>query len=372
MIRCLHTADLHLGASFPALGTFGAVREQDFVHTFRRVIDLAIHREVDLFLIAGDLFDNPSPERALIGCVEGELQRLVQRGILPVLLPGTHDYLLAGESVYHPERFKGALQLVRNDGPVRITVRDDVVFLYSCCWDSGRADDLRACMARRPGDGIHLGLLHGSLEGSPDWQYRGKDLPFTFPALKQWGLDYVALGHYHRFQQLEDGNRLRACYPGSPEGKRFGENGPRHALIVDLEPGRAVMEPVEVQSRQLLELELEVDGQMTDTDIAEAIAAMGGEGTIVRLCLRGVLDRALDRDYLAAYAESRFDYLELVDETRWLQGDFIAAIAEEETVRGACVRRFRSLLAAADNDVSRHEIEQAFREVMVRFQGGAR
>jgi len=369
MIRCLHTADLHLGASFPGLGPFGDSRANDFILTFRRLIDLAIQHETDLFLVAGDLFDVPEPESALVGCVEGELQRLVQRGILPVLLPGTHDHLLGGKAVYGEGRFPGCLQLLSNNGPQHVRVRDNDVFFYACSWGREGGLELTKNMARRTENGLHVGLLHGSLEGSPDWEYRSKDLPFTFPGLKQWQLDYVALGHYHRFQRLEDEKRLWACYPGSPEGKRFGENGPRYALLVDIESGNPSVSTLEVQSRVLLEPVVEVDASMCDARIAETISAFGGEGRLARVRLTGVLDRALDLAYLQSYAASRFDHLELDDQTRWLDGDFIAAIADEETVRGACVRRFQTLLDEAGTEEVRGEIEQAFREVMVRFQG---
>lgn len=370
MIRLLHTADLHLGSVFPGLGEAGAGREEDFLKTFKRIIDQAIACDVQLLLVAGDLFDHPRPEKMLLATVQGELQRLVQRGIIPVLLPGTHDHHLGGEELYTRQNFSGAVLLTEPhiDAPTLVKVADQDVYLYGLAYLGGQSSAPLADMKRRGEGGIHLGLLHGSLEGSPDWEYRSKDLPFTLAGLKQWDLDYVALGHYHRFQELQDVSRCWACYPGSPEGKRFGENGPRYAALVEVGERQARVEAIEVQSRVLLEAEMELEAGMSDAAIVAAICKLGDEQSLVRLRLCGVLDRALDREWLLARCQFAFAFLDLLDETRWLQGDFVAGLAAEETIRGECVRRFQELLQQTSDAQGRDEIEQAFREVMVRFQ----
>lgn len=370
MIRLLHTADLHLGSVFPGLGEAGARREDDFLKTFKRIIDLAISHDVHLLLVAGDLFDHPRPDKKLLSVVQGELQRLVQRNILPVLLPGTHDHHLGGEELYTTKNFPGAVLLTapRIDAPAAVRVADQDLFLYGLTYLGGNPAVALTGMQRTAEDGLHVGLLHGSLEGSPDWEYRSKDLPFTLAGLKHWDLDYVALGHYHRFQELQDASRVWACYPGSPEGKRFGENGPRYVALVEVGHRSARVEALEVQSRILLETILELEAGMSDSALVSAICKLGDDHRLVRLHLTGVLDRALDPELLQARCQPAFAYLDLIDETRWLQGDFIAGLAGEETIRGECVRRFQELLEQTTDKQGRDEIEQAFREVMVRFQ----
>ena len=59
-IKILHTGDLHLGMSFarsklPA--EIGRIRRQELWETFDRIIDTAKAEEVDLMLIAGDMFE---------------------------------------------------------------------------------------------------------------------------------------------------------------------------------------------------------------------------------------------------------------------------------------------------------------------------
>ena len=91
MLRLLHTADVHLGARHADLGEAAAAQRERQFAAFRAAVDLAIAEKVDLFLVAGDLFDsNVQPKRS-VERVAAELARLAQARIRSVLVPGTHD-----------------------------------------------------------------------------------------------------------------------------------------------------------------------------------------------------------------------------------------------------------------------------------------
>lgn len=369
MMRILHTADLHLGAPFPSLGEAEKVRQNDFLQTFERLLTLAIKREVQLFVIAGDLFDAPKPDPDLVAKVQAGLKRLADRGILTVLLPGTHDSTVAADSVYRRHEFPGAVLLTSPvvDEPVGIEVAGEEVYLYGFAYRSFASDNALAGMARRKPEGIHIGLLHGSRQGSPEWEYRKKDLPFSLATLQQWGLDYVALGHYHNFEVIESGGRTYGCYPGSPEGKRFGENGPRFCALVSVESGRATVEPLPVGGRILDELTLDLSGCETLQAAIDKIHALRSSDLLLRLTLSGVVEAPLDLKTLHARTAGEFFHLEFVDKTHLFDSDFARRIETEETVRGVFVRRARQLMADAAPE-QRQVVEDAFREVLVRFQ----
>lgn len=375
MLRILHTADLHLDAQFPSLGEKESQRREDFLKTFERIITLAIKNEVHLVLFAGDLFDSPKPSGQTIGRVQAGLKRLVDRGILPVLLPGTHDNLVSSEAVYRRSSFPGAVLLnaPQVEEPVVVTAGGQQVYLYGFAYRSSVSDQALGSMQRRPGEGVHIGVLHGSRQGSPEWDYRKKDLPFTLPGLKHWGLDYVALGHYHSYETLQDGGRIWACYPGSPEGKRFGENGPRHCALVTLDAGKVNLETVPVQTRMLEERTLDLSGCENIEAAVAAITALANPNLLLRLTLGGIVEAPLALDLLQGRCGGMFFHLELLDRTRLFDSDFAKRIVAEETVRGLFVRRLQARMAQAQ-PAERLVLEEAFREVLVRFhafEGGA-
>lgn len=368
LIRCLHIADLHLDARFPSLGEREVSRRADFIKTFERLITLAIKNDVQLFLIAGDLFDTPHPDAAVVAKVQSELKRLCDRGIIPVILPGTHDHLAIRDAIFRRERFPGYLLAEEEvTAPLRIEVGGTPVHLYGFAYRTGLAAELIATMTRRDEPGLHIGLLHGSRIGSPEWNYRHKDLPFEFDQLKALQLDYIALGHYHSFELLKDETgRVLASYPGSPEGKRFGENGPRYCSLVTITEGHAEVLPLAVQSRLLDEQDLDLTGIASLEAAIEAIARLADPELILRLRLTGTIECPLRIESLTQRVREHFFHLELIDSTRFHDSDYARRIEHEETVRGLFVRRAQARLQVTAPE-QRPVVEAAIREVLARF-----
>ena len=90
----LHFADLHLGIeNYGRLdpGTGLHTRIRDFVTTLGAVFDLAIQREVDLVLFAGDAYKacDPTPTHQREFALQ--LRRLQQAAIPIVMVVGNHD-----------------------------------------------------------------------------------------------------------------------------------------------------------------------------------------------------------------------------------------------------------------------------------------
>jgi exonuclease SbcD len=369
VIKILHTADLHLDAPFPSLGEKEAARREDFFKTFERLLTLAIKNDVHLFVVAGDLFDSPCPSAATVSRVQAGLKRLADRGIVPVLLPGTHDNVATADSVYRRQEFSGAILLDTPivEDPVHLTVAGQDVYLYGFAYRNFHSGEAFESLARRTDEGLHIGVLHGSRQGSPEWDYRKKDLPFTLPLLKKWGLDYVALGHYHTFEILGDEGRPVACYPGSPEGKRFRENGPRYCALVSLSPDGVQVEKLLTNTRVLETRTRDLSGCEDFRQVAEAIRTEGSADLLLRLILTGIVEAPLDLEALHAGCSGEFFHLEFQDETRLFDSDFARRIEQEETVRGLFVRRAREAMEQMSSE-RRSLAEEAFREVLVRFR----
>lgn len=367
-IRCLHTADLHLDAPFPAWGEKEALRRADLLKTFERIVNLAIKNDVQLLLISGDLFDSPHPEPSTVARVQSELRRLVERGITPVLLPGTHDPFAPKNSIYRRETFPGIiLSEAQLSEPVHLLLKGVNCYLYGFAYQSGKAEELLPSLQRRNLPGFHIGLLHGSRRGSPEWNYRHKDLPFDLTDLVALRLDYVALGHYHTFETLQDeSGRTVAAYPGSPEGRRFGENGPRYCALVTLSAGGAQIEALEVNGRTLAEEEIDLSGIVTQEGAIAEIRRRAHPDLILRLRLTGTVEIPLALPTLQAACRDDFFWLELVDATRLYDSAYSRRIEHEETVRGLFVRRMRCLIEESPPE-RRPIVEEAFREVLARF-----
>src|SRR3954471_16674381 len=91
MLRIIHTADVHLGARHDDLGEQAAAQRERQFAAFKATVDLALSEKVDLFLIAGDLFDSNVQPRRPVERLPAELKRLTEPRIRTIIIPGTHD-----------------------------------------------------------------------------------------------------------------------------------------------------------------------------------------------------------------------------------------------------------------------------------------
>jgi len=86
-MRILHTADWHLGKK---LDNFSRHEEQELI--LKEIIQIANEKDVDIVIIAGDLFDNFNPSNASLELYYYSLKALTGNGKRPVFaIAGNHD-----------------------------------------------------------------------------------------------------------------------------------------------------------------------------------------------------------------------------------------------------------------------------------------
>ena len=245
-LKLLHTADWHLGKRFPSFPEADETRlTRARLDVLDRILKAAEMRAVDAVLCAGDLFDEPSPDREWWEPVATKLT--AWRARIPVfLLPGNHDPIQP-TSVYertHP--FRRSL-------PPWVHVVDDDNFTYPlkdvavlharpCRSRAGQEDPALALPEREQGDTrIRIGMVHGSTFDAVDCQL---NFPIAKDAAAKRGFDYLAIGDTHSFREVPPGARPPVVYPGAPEPTSFDEPGAGNVIAVFVSRSRRVsLEP---------------------------------------------------------------------------------------------------------------------------------
>src|SRR5258708_6846057 len=105
--------------------------------------------------------------------------------------------------------------------------------------------------------------------------------------------DYVALGHIHRFQDLNHGEQPPVVYCGSPDYIDYGERDEQKGFVlVELQKRRAEFKHVEIPAvRQLLEIDVDADGDDPTALIVQEIERHKLDGNIVRLTYHLAADK---------------------------------------------------------------------------------
>jgi exonuclease SbcD len=203
----LHTSDIHLDNQV-GLDAQASTAEAGL----RKVVDKALELDVDLFLLAGDLFDH---NRVKDHCLAFATEQLARIHCPVVMITGNHD-CLASYSVYHrydPTEAGDHVHFIREEdgGVVRFPE------LGVNVWGRGIVEhhpDNRplGLVPARTDDGWYIGITHGYYVAGGADLYSSLITPSEIVNSR---LHYLALGHVHVFTEIQHGDTL-AAYPGSP------------------------------------------------------------------------------------------------------------------------------------------------------------
>ncbi|WP_438040200.1 metallophosphoesterase family protein [Sorangium sp. So ce128] len=236
VLKLLHTADWHLGRSFPRFSADQRTKlTRARLEALDRILLAAERLAVDAVLCAGDLFDEPCPAQMWWEEVATCLQKRKWKNRPLFLLPGNHDPLVT-ESVWAKEhKFRTLLpewaHVVDREGFEFTLPNNAVLYAVPCFSKAGQRDPTEAIPTRAPGDDrIRIGMVHGSTFDAKDYQ---TNFPIAVDAALKRGLDYLALGDTHGFRFVPpDRKQPPTIYPGAPEPTAFDEKEPGYVAVV--------------------------------------------------------------------------------------------------------------------------------------------
>lgn len=223
-MRLVHFSDTHLGYS-----NYGKIdpesmvnkREEDVYDVFRQIIDYIIRTRPDLAIHAGDLFDSVRPSNRAISVAMEQLSRLSSEGIPTVIIAGNHSTprLETTESVFRTLQYFPDIHPVFGGRYEKIRIGDCAIHAVPHMYSDENLQESVGKVRADGGAAFNVMVAHTAIRGVSEasWgEFKEQVIPRS--ALKS-DFDYIALGHYHKFQKVRD----NAYYCGAPERFRFGE-----------------------------------------------------------------------------------------------------------------------------------------------------
>ena len=370
MLRLLHTADVHLGARHADLGDAAATQRERQFAAFVASVDLAIAERVDLFLVAGDLFDSNVQPRRSVERVGHELARLVQARVRSILVPGTHD-VYDRSSVYRAYDLPALagskegdpfVTVLTPDRPwVHVEALDAVV--HGPCFATKRAphSPLRDLATTKTPDATwHIGLLHAAIAIPGRTEH--DDVVITTDEIAASGLDYLALGHWHS-AQTQKARGVTYAYAGAPEPVALDQDGAGKVLLVTLD-GKGDEKTVRVEERVVGKTTFErreVDAATVESQPAfvAKLKASGDRNKVLDLRLIGVRPDVLDLDTEEVEAALRGDYLRVRVRDQSHPPLTEGALPPAETVAGAFIRDLEARIAVLKDSPDTAAVREA-------------
>lgn len=308
-MRILHTSDWHIGRTFHGNSTMDALAE-----VLSALTAQVREHEVDVVIVAGDVFDSATPAGAAYTLLGDALVALHDTGAAVIVTSGNHDS--AARLGFQARLLRDGIHVLTDPlaigTPVTLTDADGPVHFFGIPY-------LEPAIVRQHWADVELrtqaqtmahamGLVREAMDAHPG---RSVAMAHCFSAgvdatvglereVRQGGLDvvpltvfdgpdYVALGHIHGRQQVSD----RVRYSGAPLHYSFGEqHKPRGSWLVDLDAaGLASVEWVDLPVPRRL------------------------------VTLTGALDEILSADNVAAHADD------------WVCAVYTDALAQTEPMR---------------------------------------
>ncbi len=371
MLRLIHTADAHLGARHADLGDqASAQRERQFT-AFAAAIELALEQKVDLFLIAGDLFDSNVQPRRSVERVAAELKRLVDARIRTVIIPGTHD-------VFDRASIYGAYDLpalagcgpdddfvtVLNPGRGSVHLPTCDVVVHGPVFPTKRAPHSPLQGFRGGHDGPaatwHIGMVHGSIAipGKTDRD----EVVITTDEIAASNLDYLALGHWHSTQTGTAGS-VTYAYSGAPEPVALDQDRAGKVLLVELDE-RNGKKSVTVDERKVGRTSFEkrdVDASSVASQpgLIKTLATLADPDLVLDVRLVGVKPDELDLDVEEIESALAPSFLKVRVRDSSLPALTEGTLPSPDTIAGAFIRDLETGIAAFEAAGSGAEAAEA-------------
>lgn len=293
-LRLLHFADAHIdminhGRHDLASGL--PVRVMDFLAALDQIVTRAIDERVDLVIFAGDAYKDRHPQPTFQREWGRRMMQLSEARIPTILLIGNHDKSPAQGRAHALHEYQ-TLQVPYIHVGDEITRFDPAVLgipiqVIAVPWVShsvffARADivgkeisEVYNLLEARIADyvrklideadpGLPLILTaHASVQGARYGSERqvmlGHELVLGGDLVRDRRLDYVALGHIHRHQDLNPGAQPPVVYPGSIERIDFGEGREKKGYVLaEVSKGQTVWEFAPLKTRRFVDVSLEL------------------------------------------------------------------------------------------------------------------
>lgn len=301
-MRFIHISDSHLGATgfSRRLSPSGFnQREEDICNAFSFAVDQTIQLKPDFVLHTGDLFHTVRPTNRIINFTIRQILRITDYDIPVVIISGNHDtpkQRSVGSVFSFFEVLSPLLHPVYRNQYELINLNGAAIHAIPHCLDQedlrSELEEIRISSGRRTVDGgqnldFNILMLHGVVAGIPEFsmgELAEQEIPASYLKMP---FDYVALGHYHRFCQVEP----MVYYAGSTERLSMSELGQDKGFLeVDLESKEVKFHSV--HAREMIELPginvKESNPEQILQEIEKRVGTKDITEKIVRLKIKGI------------------------------------------------------------------------------------
>lgn len=367
-VKILHCADVHIGAAESSLGTLSDSRRAETLITFEKIINLAHEQNVDVLLIAGDLFNANNIEKSFTDRVFECFASVPDVKI--VYAAGNHDPLNADSPFSKYTLPQNLFVLDTKDSFVEFS--DLNTRVYGKSFKEVYMQGAESFSLKPDDNFINLMCIHGELRSDLGSDYNS----ITSDFVKTSGMDYIALGHVHKRTDVGKIGDSFVAYCGCPEGQGFDELGEKGVYIGEVSKGNCNLQFVPTNKRMHLAESIDIGGLSSSTEVADKILASLKEkyaesfaDNLYKIILTGELDEQVNLSLpeISARLNNNLYFAKLRNKTE-IKIDF-ETLSQENTLKGIFVKDMLARIKSAEQAEEKEQLKYALNIGIKAFGG---
>lgn len=358
-VKILHCSDMHFDTPFKELSKkISDISKEELLESFKRIIDLVISEEIEVLLIAGDIFDNISLNKTTLFFIVNQLKRILNTYVF--ISPGNHDpyndksfYKIVNwpKNVYI---FKGKME--------KVTIEKLNLNIWGCGFNNTYEKESLFKDIKIDEDLINIMVIHGEICGENS---KSEYNPIYLKDIALSGLDYIALGHRHEFSGILKEGKTYYSYSGCPQGRGFDETGEKGVVIGDVYKENVDLKFLNITKRLYVEKEIDVSGVNTYEEVKEKIVEnihiSNSSTNLYKIILKGAINGEfnLKEEVLKEKLLDYFYYVKIENKTT-IDID-LEEISKDYSLKGKFVFNMLKKLEQAKDNREREIINMALK-----------
>ncbi len=352
-VKLLHIADVHFDASFTGMPSSEAEKCRAGLRSaFAAAVLSAKNRGVEIFLIAGDLFDGERLTADTRDFIISQTERFPECHFF--ISPGNHDPY-NDASPYARMSLPNNVHVFRGRGKLELAELGVDVYGYGFT-EKHCEDSVALGYGELNPDRINILVCHGDLGTNSGY---GK---ISREDIAQSGFDYIALGHVHSHSGVVSENGTYYAYSGCIQGRGMDETGVKGALYGTVGKDGAELEFIPLSRRRYEVLQFDIKPEESRKAVLERLGErlLKYDGDCrVRVILQGETENALllNAESVKSFSGTTAE-IELIDKT--VPTVHLTDAETKNTLRGVFCRRMKALLDE-ENELDKETATLAFK-----------
>lgn len=314
-IKILHAADIHFDTPFSGMTPKQALKSKEELKlVFEKIINLASEKQVDVILIAGDIFDNLSVNKSTLHFIKTCFEKI--RNIYIFISPGNHDpfneksFYSIVEWPSNVYIFKGKME--------KVFLEDLNTVVWGAGFNTTHVNKSLVKEVKRVEGYNNIMVLHGEISISKD----GNDYnPITEEEIAKSNMDYIALGHRHKFSEVKKVENTYYSYSGCPQGRGFDELDDKGVVLLELKEKYIESKFIRTSIRNYYEKEINIEECFGYSEvknrILNGILNYDRKNNFYKIVLKGQVSEefTINEDVLEELLKDDFYFVKVIDKS---------------------------------------------------------